>query len=137
MMSDIRAFLEKDRFAQFVGIELMDVSPGRAKARLKIDQRHLNGAGMVHGGAIFSLADLVFAAASNSHGPLAVAINVNISYVTAAADGATLYAQAEEVSISPRLATYSIRVTDDTDNLIATFQGMAYRKKPAPADGPR
>ena len=40
----------------------------------------LNGEGLTHGGAIFGLADLVFAAASNSHGNLALALNVNISF---------------------------------------------------------
>jgi len=68
---------------------------------------------VVHGGAIFTLADLAFAAASNSHGTVAVAINASIWFVTAAREG-TLYAEAKEVSRNPKLATYSIQVTDDS-----------------------
>ncbi len=128
-MEYIRQFISKnDKFAEHTGIELLEVSEGRAKAILKIDRQHLNAVNIVHGGAIFTLADLVFAAASNSHGTVAVAINVTISYLKAAAGG-TLTAEAREVSRNRKLATYSIRVTDDGGDLVASFQGMVYRKK--------
>ena len=58
----------QDRFAAHVGIELLEAAPGRASARLEIGEHHLNAIGLVHGAAIFSLADLVFAVASNAHG---------------------------------------------------------------------
>ena len=129
IMEDVRQFISKhDKFAEHCGIELLEVSEGRAKAILKINRQHLNAVNIVHGGAIFTLADLVFAAASNSHGNVAVAINVTISYLKAAAGG-TLTAEAREVSRNRKLATYSIRVTDESGDLVASFQGMVYRKK--------
>jgi len=121
-------FTTRDRFAAHCGIELLEVGAGYAKAKMEIDECHLNGVNTVHGGAIFTLADLVFAVASNSHGTLAMAINVSISYVKAAIRG-TLVAEGEEVSCHPRLASYTIRVTDDEGDLVAIFQGMVYRKK--------
>jgi acyl-CoA thioesterase len=78
-MQSVKNLMSKDQFAKHSGIELLDVSKGTAKARMQIKKEHLNGIGIVHGGAIFTLADFVFAAASNSHGILAVAINVSIS----------------------------------------------------------
>jgi acyl-CoA thioesterase len=95
---------------------------------MEIKDHHLNSAGMLHGGAIFSLADAVFSAASNSHGTLAVAINVNISFFKAVKSG-ILTANAEEASFNPRLATYLITVTDEAGSKIALFQGTVYRKK--------
>lgn len=129
-MEAIQTFIQQDRFAKHCGVELLEVSEGRAKARLDIKEDHLNGVGIVHGGALFTLADLVFAAASNSYGTVAVAINVNISYMKAVKDG-TLFAEATEVSRNPKLATYSIPVTTENGELVATFQGIAYRKKDA------
>ena len=41
----------------------------------------------------------------------------------------TLTAEAREVSRNPKLASYTITITDDSGDLIATFQGMVYRKK--------
>jgi len=127
-METVRNFFKNDTFADHVGIELLEVSEGRAKAKMEIKEHHLNGINIAHGGAIFSLADLVFAVASNSHKTIALGINASISYLKAATGG-TLIAEAKEVSINPKLATYEVRVTDKHNDLIAIFLGTVYRKK--------
>lgn len=127
-MNNIKEFFKKDRFAEYIGIELVEAGPGTALAKLKIEDRHLNGVGIVHGGAVFSLADLAFAVASNSHGTISLAINADISFLKAISAG-VLTARAWEVSRNTKLATYRIDVTDDDGNLIAAFQGTVYRKK--------
>jgi len=126
-MENIKKYFKNDKFAEYSGIELIDVSKGRAKAKLEIKEHHLNSAKVVHGGAIFTLADLAFAVASNSHGTSALSINVSISYLKAAKDG-FLIAEAKEISLNHKLASYSVQVTDEKDNIIAIFQGMVYRK---------
>jgi acyl-CoA thioesterase len=128
-MSTTDPFFTKDSWANDAGIEFLDVSRGKAKVRMLIADRHKNSHGTVHGGAIFSLADTAFAPASNSHGVPAAAINAHISYVKSASAG-TLYADAEEFSVSPKIATYTVTVTDDKGEKIAVFQGMVYRKTP-------
>jgi acyl-CoA thioesterase len=125
-MESIRSRLEQDAFAKHLSMELLELEPGRARARMQVTPAHMNSFRMVHGGAIFSLADYVFQAASNSHGVLAVAIQAGISFVKAPQSG-VLYAEAEEVSLTRRLATYSIRVTDGEESLVAQFQGTVYR----------
>jgi acyl-CoA thioesterase len=132
-MDDIKKFVDNDRFARYLGIKMLACSQGSAKARMEIKDHHLNSAGTVHGGAIFALADAVFSAASNSHGTLAMAINVGISFFKAIKNG-TLTAEASEVSLNPKLATYLVNVTDDDGNDIALFQGTVYRKKDNIAD---
>ncbi len=132
-MDAFKKFVERDSFAKHLGVEMLEYSPGRAKARMELKSHHLNSAGMVHGGAIFSLADAVFSVASNSHGTLAVAINVSISFFKAAKAG-TLIAEGREVSINPKLATYLIDVKDDAGNAIALFQGTVYKKKDSISD---
>ena len=123
------AFFTNDAWAKESGIELMEFSTGRAKVRMMIEKKHVNGHGTVHGGAIFTLADTAFALASNSHGIPAAAINAHISYVKSATTG-TLYAEAAESSLSPKIGTYSVIVTDDNGEKIALFEGMVYRKTP-------
>ncbi len=121
-------FATGDLFARHNGIELDDIGPGRARASMKIEPYHFNGAGTVHGGAIFTLADYAFAAASNSHGRLAMGINTSVNFVKAALKG-TLYADAVEQSKGAKLASYSVMITDDAGDVVAIFQGMVYRKK--------
>jgi acyl-CoA thioesterase len=124
----IKKFFKGDRLAEYLGIELVDVSEGMAVSKMKIQEEHLNGINTVHGGAIFTLADFTFAVAANSHGRVTVAINVSISFVKAATSG-MLTATAKESSLSPKISTYTVNVTDHDGNLIAIFQGMAYRKR--------
>lgn len=127
-MEDIKRFFKKDMFAAYNGIELLEAEKGRARVKMDITENHRNGLGIVHGGAIFTLADLAFAAASNSHGTVAVSINANISNMKAVSEG-TLYAEAREISINHKLGTYTVDVTNEKGELIAIFQGMVYRKK--------
>jgi len=129
-MKNVRKIFKKDRFAEYVGIELLEVVPGKAKVCMKIREEHLNGVDLVHGGTIFTLADFAFAVASNSHGTIALGINANISYLKAARGrGGVLTAEAVEVAINAKLATYRVDITDEEGELIAVFQGTVYRKK--------
>jgi len=128
-MDNSTRFFEADIFARQAGIELIEVSPGRARVRMEIKEQHMNGHSTVHGGAIFTLADTAFALASNSHGIPAAAINAHISYLTSARSG-ILYADAEEYAKNPKLASYTVKVTGEKGEKIAIFQGMVYRKTP-------
>lgn len=119
--------VEKDKFAKHNGIRLVSVGKGCAKAELEIKEHHLNGLDIAHGGVIFTLADMAFAAASNSHGIDAVAVSVSISFFKAVQNG-RLFAEAVEISRSRKLATYRIDVTDEAGEIIASMQGTTYRK---------
>lgn len=124
---DIETLIKKDLFASYVGIELLSAANGKAVAKLDLKKCHRNGVGMVHGGAIFTLADLAFAAAANSHDHLAVAMNVSITFMKAT-KGATLFAEATEISQNKRVASYTVIVKDEINDTIAVFQGLAYKK---------
>ena len=126
-MDDVIAQMKKDTFAQHLGIELIDMKPGRAKVQMRVGPEHCNSVGMVHGGVLFTVADYAFAVACNSYGTLAVAVNCHIAYLRPP-EGETLAAEAIEVSKSRRLGTYDVKITDGEGNLVAVFEGMAYRK---------
>lgn len=123
-------FKDNDVFAKHCGIVLQEVGPGWAKAEMIIQDFHLNGAKTVHGGAIFTLADFVFAVASNGRGKLALAIDTSMSFINASTKG-TLYAEAIELFVSRRLGRYEVTITDDRQRLIGRFNGTAYRKDSA------
>lgn len=125
-----RKCVENDQFARLCGIELVSVGLGKACARMTVDARLYNGVGIAQGGAIFTLADFAFAAASNSHGTVAVAINVNISFLKAVKSG-VLTAEAKELTRNSKLGTYTVEVKDAEGALVAIFQGMVYRKEQA------
>ncbi len=125
---DIKEFFENDRYAAFSGIQLLDVKPGWAKAQMEIRNMHLNAGNVVQGGAIFTLADLAFAAAVNAYGNLAVSVETSIRYFKGESAG-TLFAEARLVDLHSKLATFQVQVTNQSEELIALFTATAYRKK--------
>jgi acyl-CoA thioesterase len=129
-MEKVKEYFTHDQFVAHMGGVLLEASKGKARCKLDIQPRHLNGAGVVQGGAIFTLADFAFAIAANSHGRSALGINCSINYVKGVSTG-TLYAEATEDSLSSRIGSYTVRVTDQTGAVIAIFQGLAYRKNEA------
>jgi acyl-CoA thioesterase len=124
---DIIKFFEKDRFAHFVGIKLVKVEPGYAVTSLQLSDKHLNGLDVVQGGAIYTLADFAFAAASNSNGLATVGINTNITYFKAPR-GNTITAKARETSSEKKICGCDVDVLDEDGTLIAKFSGTGYRK---------
>ena len=128
MGNDLISYFEKDRFAAFIGIKLVEVKPGYAKANIEITDKHLNAVNIVQGGVIFTLADFAFAAASNSYGQVSLGINANISYFKPPR-GRILIAEAKEISASKKIASYNVDIFDENMETIARFTGMVYRKK--------
>ena len=121
-------FQKKNAFATFAGIEITEMAPGAATCVMTIRDEHRNLVGTVNAGAIYTLAETAFGAAANSHGTVAVAVNLTIAYL-APATGGTLTARAEELSAGGRMATYAVKVFDDADTLIADMQATGYRMK--------
>lgn len=129
-MTDIFEFLKGDKFALFAGVELLEVGNGYARARMEIKPEHLNGGGVCQGGAIFTLADLVFAAATNSHARLTLSITSSINFFKAESRG-FLYAEGKEILNKKRLSNCEVRITNEAGELVATFNGTGYRKDTA------
>ena len=128
-------FLEKlkkqagsQKIAQHLGIDLEEVSPGYARAAMVCREEMSNILGMVHGTALFALMDEVFQAAVNSHGTVAVALNLSLIFHQAPKFGERLTATGREVHTSRRLATCLIEVTGGDGHLIGSCQALAYRK---------
>lgn len=112
-----------DKASAGLGIVLDSVSPGSATASLLVEDRHVNGLGICHGGYIFTLADSAFAFACNSYNQNAVAQHNSITYVQSGVLGSRLIATATEVSRVGRAGIYDVTVSDDNGNTIAIFRG--------------
>lgn len=120
---------ETDRFARANAMQLTEVREGYAKAEMTVGSDHINGAGVCQGGAIFTLADLAFAAVSNCYGTLTLGISNTIDFLNSARLGDHLVAEATESINHPKLPQCVIRVTNQDGVLIAMATGRSYRKR--------
>ena len=125
--------VEQEPFAGKFNLQLIGLEEGYSKVSMVFTPDMENIFGMAHGGALFALIDEAFETAGNSHGTIAVALNMNISYLAPASPGSTLTAEAKEVNRTNRTALYEIKVTEETSKLIASCQALVYRTgKPLP-----
>ena len=117
----------KDWFAEALGIQVLEVKDGYAKASLKIEKNHTNALGFTHGGVIFSLADYAFAQACNYGDNVAVAVQVSINFLKPSVEGDLLTAEALRVSDGKTMGLYHVTVRNQ-DKQVAFFSGLAFKK---------
>ena len=117
-----------DRFAANAGCQITEVDTEHAVAEMIVRNEHLNGADVCQGGALFTLADLAFAAAVNSHLTLTVSTTSTITYVRSVGKG-YVYAEANEIVNHRRMPFAEVRLTDEQGELVAVFTSSGYRKE--------
>jgi acyl-CoA thioesterase len=126
----INSYIQDDPFARSLGATVEILKTGHSRVSLTVTEDMANFHGMTHGGVIFALGDIAFAAASNSNGQAAVALNVAINYLKATKPGDQLVAEAREQHASGPTALYDIIIRDArTGELVAKSQDLVYRKK--------
>lgn len=125
--NEVYKMLQKDKFATQNGITITSITLGSATAEMIVNPSHLNGAGTIQGGAIFTLADYCFAAAANSYGIPTVSLDSNISFIKAISAG-KLIATAVENYRRRTVAGYTVRITSENGELISIFNSTAYIK---------
>ena len=130
ILEAIRKRVANEPFARKLGLKLLKLEPGYALVEMDLKDDMANIFDMTHGGAIFSLIDEAFEISCNTHGTVAVALNVAVTYHRSPTKRGALRAESKEIHRSAKTATYDIRVTQGENNiLIATCQALAYRKK--------
>ena len=124
----IYSAVKEEPFAKAMKIKLLELELGYSAVEMIYDPTHMNNIyERAHGGALYALIDEAFETAGQTDGTIAVALNVNVTYVSSPEPGVRLRAEAKNVSQTKKTASYDIRVTDEKDNLIATCSALAYR----------
>ena len=126
-LEQIQKVFANDRFATDTGAVIEQVDEGYAKCWLEIQPHHLNAAGTVMGGAIFTLADFAFAVASNWNKPLHVSTTSQITYL-GVARGTRLIAEARKVKEGRSTCYYLVEVKDDLGNEVAHVPASGFSK---------
>jgi acyl-CoA thioesterase len=116
------AMWKEDDASKGLGMELIEVKPGRATLSMTVQPQMVNGQRIAHGGFIFTLADSALAFACNTHNERAVAAQGSITFIRPGKLGDRLVATAREISRGGRSGIYDVRVTVG-DTVIAEFRG--------------
>ncbi|MHA1271281.1 MAG: PaaI family thioesterase [Candidatus Helarchaeota archaeon] len=130
-VKELKRAFEEDNFSKYFGIEVIELSEGYAKTKLKITNQLMNFFGSGHGGAIYAIADVAFSLACNADNDIeiAVALNSNINYIKKVNENDELIAEAKVISSSKRTSITDIKIYNQNNELVAKFEGLAYLRR--------
>jgi acyl-CoA thioesterase len=127
----VRSLYDADRASQALGIQIVEVAPGRVRIEMTVRPDMVNGYGMCHGGIVFAFADSAFAFACNSQGDAMVAAGASIEFLAPTPLGERVSATAVEISRSARHGIYDVAVSDSGGKILAQFRGRCARLRAA------
>jgi acyl-CoA thioesterase len=119
------AMYDADLASRHLGIQIEQVAPGQATARMQVRDTMLNGHAICHGGYVFLLADTAFAFACNTYGPTTVAAACDVVFLGPAHLGDELIAEATERHRFGRSGIYDVTVRLPDTSVIAEFRGQS------------
>ncbi|MCR5509215.1 MAG: PaaI family thioesterase [Lachnospiraceae bacterium] len=129
-LEEAREMFSKDLYAtKLSGIKIEEVGEKYAKCSMKLTADHKNAYGGIMGGAIYTLADLAFAVASNFDAPASTVSLVGQANFLSMTKGSVLYAETELIKDGRTNCFYNVRIYDDLGKDIAavTFTGAHIR----------
>lgn len=127
-LEGIRERVAREPYSRILGIRLVDLGPGWAVTEMDCTEGMEDLLGMTHGGALFSLVDEAFGAAGNSRGSVALALNVQITFIAPPSPREILRAEAKEIKREGRISNFEIRVKGEAGRIVAMALGTAYVK---------
>lgn len=121
-----KKMLSLDAFSTWLGVEIIECEIGHCKVGMTVRKEMLNSMGKAHGGISYSLADVAFGFAANTHGKYAVSIETSINHIEAIDEGDYLVAESVIEKVNNKLRFNIIEVKRGKE-LVALFKGVVYR----------
>lgn len=119
----LRALVQENSYMQELNIEVLEIERGFVKGKLKVTDKVLNPYGSVHGGCLFSLADITAGLAACTYGVYSSTIDGNMEYILPAVDTEYIICEAKEIRQGMHVSQYEAFLYDDKGQLVdkATF----------------
>lgn len=123
-IATLKIAAKKEPIAKFLGMKLVELTPGYAKVIMKLKPEHQNFNGYVFGGVVAAIADQAFAYGSNSLSYPSIAIEFHINLISAPLADDTLTAECRVLKSGRRAGISEMTVTNKTGKLIAKATGV-------------
>lgn len=119
----LRDLVEKNPYMQELKIDILEIERGFVKGKLTVTDKVLNPYGSVHGGCLFSLADITAGLAACTYGVYSSTIDGNMEYILPAMDTEYIICEAKEIRQGMHVSQYEADLYDDKHQLVdkATF----------------
>lgn len=119
---DIEELIEASSvgFIDYAGIRFTMAGNGHAEGEIVIEPHHLNPAGALHGGLIFTIMDTIGGFAARTLGVLPTTLTSNINYLRPTLGTKKITAKADVIKRGKNVSVVRIDIFDDRDVLVAS-----------------
>ena len=115
---EIDKILDKNPFAKYIGLELIEVKQGYAFGRINFERQYENIYGGMHGGCAYSLADTVAGIAATTYGHYATTLNASINYLLPVENTEYVNCTAKVVRHGRKISVFSIEIKNDDGKVL-------------------
>lgn len=109
-----------NKFGNHVGIIIDEVKEGYAKVSLEIKNEHTNPYNSVHGGVLYTVADMAGGTAAYSYGQPVVTVDSNFHFLRAGRDVTKLIGIGKELRNGKQIGVYEVSIMDQNENLLCS-----------------
>lgn len=109
---------QEDDYIKMLGLEFIEIKPGYAKSRIKFSKKLCNPYNSIHGGCLYSIADITAGYAACGYGFYVTTISGNMNYVRPATNSEFIYCEAKVVRQGRKVCVYNVELFDDNNELL-------------------
>lgn len=114
----LRDLAKNNLYIQDLKIEILEIERGYVRGKLMVTDHILNPYGSVHGGCLYSLADITAGLAASTYGVCSSTIDGNMEYILPAIDTEYILCEAKEIRQGMHVSQYEAFLYDDKGQLV-------------------
>lgn len=130
-LEEMYEIVERNPFAKYIGMELLEVREGYALGRINFEKQHENIYGGMHGGCAYSLADTLAGIAAFTYGEYVTTVNASMNYLLPVEDTEYVICEAQVLRHGRKVSVIRVEITNDDGTILIdgsfTFYNLAKR----------
>ena len=114
----LRKMAEENAYIRFLGVEFLELKQGYGLARMRYRKELINPYGMLHGGSLYSLADIVAGTTACMNGYYVTTVSGNLNFMLPAKETGYVYCEAIQLHGGRHLMVFQVKLKDEEDKLL-------------------
>lgn len=114
----MREVVAGNEYMKFLGVELLTLQEDYGLARMQYKKELLNPYGTLHGGSLYSLADVVAGTVACMNGYFVTTVSGNMSFLLPAVNTEYVYCEVSRLRMGKHLAVFDVKIKNDSNQVL-------------------
>lgn len=114
----MRKIIDTNSYMRYLGVEMLKLTEGYGLGRMRYKEELLNPYGMLHGGSLYSLADIIAGAVACMGGHFVTTVSGNMNFLLPADHTEFVYCEAIQLRQGKHLAVFDVKIKDDENRVL-------------------